>query len=372
MTLKKIKDFLKLLLINISIGYFLLLMANLFIRENHLTEENLIVNIKRWGKNKKYIGFADKEYLEGIDGKIDSEFELITGEFGDIKLENNSNSSKGEIDYLFFGGSTTECLYVNPQMRFPFLVNKSLDDSIHVVNLSKSGKNSHHSFIQLITQMDDIQINNLFLMHNVNDLTQLLYSNSYTKGVSTRRSVIEYDELLEIKNKPFYIPYNLIDILKKSFRELYPNTYNKIRKIRFLDFMKDNVDEFQNYRTKENKIDEKIFKKFENSLKLFVSFSDIKGTNLILMTQFNRFESDDNFIRSIYNKSNNALDYESFIYAYKKFNDIIRKVSLENDLTLLDLDSLIPKNKDYIYDMVHLTEKGSLLVSEKILEKVNK
>ena len=130
-------------------------------------------------------------------------------------MENNPNNSNGEIDYLFFGGSTTECLYVKPQMRFPFIINKSLNDSILVVNLSKSGKNSNHSFIQLITQMNDIQINNLILMHNVNDLTQLLYSNSYTKGVSTRRSVIEYDELLEIKNKPLYIPYNLIDKLKK-------------------------------------------------------------------------------------------------------------------------------------------------------------
>ena len=371
MSLKKIKNFIKLLLVNISIIYLLLLVTNLFIRENHLTEENLIVNVKRWGKNKKYIGFAEEEYLDGIDGKIDSEFELITGEFGDIKLENNPNNSNGEIDYLFFGGSTTECLYVKPQMRFPFIINKSLNDSILVVNLSKSGKNSNHSFIQLITQMNDIQINNLILMHNVNDLTQLLYSNSYTKGVSTRRSVIEYDELLEIKNKPLYIPYNLIDKLKKSFREIYPNIYNKILKIRFLDFMKHNVDEFQNYRTKENKIDDKIFKIFENSLKLFVSFSKIKGTNLILMTQFNRFQSNDDFIRRIYNKSKNTLSYESFIHTYKKFNDIIRKVSLENNLTLVDLDSLIPKNKDYIYDMVHLTEKGSLLVSEEILKKIN-
>ena len=37
---KKIKNFIKLLLVNISIIYLLLLVTNLFIRENHLTEEN--------------------------------------------------------------------------------------------------------------------------------------------------------------------------------------------------------------------------------------------------------------------------------------------------------------------------------------------
>ena len=63
------------------------------------------------------------------------------------------------------------------------------------------------------------------------------------------------------------------------------------------------------------------------------------------MTQFNRFQSNDDFIRRIYNKSKNTLSYESFIHTYKKFNDIIRKVSLENNLTLVDLDSLIQKIK---------------------------
>ncbi len=369
MNLKKIKAAVKLLVINISIIYALLLIINLIIIEDDLTEDHIIVNIKRYGKNKKYSGFIDDENLERIDGEVDRVFKVTTGELGDIKLEKAFNSSDSKIDYLFMGGSTTECLYVNPQMRFPYLINKSLDDSIHVVNLSKGGKHSHHSFLQLNTQLNENQINNLILMHNVNDLVHLLFFNSYTKGVTTRRSVVEYDDLLETNKKPLYVPYNLIDILKHSISQLYPSLYNNIKKIGFLDFMK-NVDEFQNYRTKKNKIDEIIFKKFENNLNLFVSTANIRGTNLILMTQFNRFEPDDTFVKSVYNRSDNVLNYEKFIFAYKKFNDIIRKVALENNLKLVDLDSLIPKNKEYMFDSVHLTEKGSVLVADEILKHI--
>lgn len=369
MNLKKIKAFLKLLAINILIIYSLLMIINLIISEDDLTEDHIIVNIKKYGINKNYSGVINVEDLEKIDGKVDSVFQITTGELGDIKLEGSFNSSLDNIDYLFMGGSTTECLYVKPQSRFPYLINKSLDDSIHVVNLSKAGKNSHHSFLQLNTQLNEAQINNLILMHNVNDLVHLLFFNSYTKGVSTRRSVIEYDELVEINKKPMYIPFNVIDKLKHSMSQLYPNLYNNIKKVSFLNFMK-NPDEFQNYRTKKNTIDESIFKKFENNLKLFASVTSIRGTNLILMTQFNRFEQDDIFIRSVYNASDNVLNYENFILAYKKFNDIIRKVASENNLKLIDLDSLIPKNKEYMFDSVHLTEKGSVLVSEEILKHI--
>ena len=103
MNLKKIKNIIKIIFINITIIYLLLIGINFFIEENHLSEENLIVNIKRFDKNRKYKGFVNDEYLEVIDGKIDGEFELITGELGDIKVENNSNISNEEIDYLFFG-----------------------------------------------------------------------------------------------------------------------------------------------------------------------------------------------------------------------------------------------------------------------------
>ena len=95
MNLKKIKAAVKLLVINISIIYALLLIINLIIIEDDLTEDHIIVNIKRYGKNKKYSGFIDDENLERIDGEVDRVFKVTTGELGDIKLEKAFNITQG-------------------------------------------------------------------------------------------------------------------------------------------------------------------------------------------------------------------------------------------------------------------------------------
>ena len=89
------------------------------------------------------------------------------------------------------------------------------------------------------------------------------------------------------------------------------------------------------------------------------------------MTQFNRISEDDPILINLWKKSGNVLDYENLKKSYIKFNDIIRHVSLEENIKLIDLDSLIPKEKQYIYDMIHLTEEGSELVSKHILNELN-
>lgn len=367
MTLKKIKSLIKILIVNALVLYIFSLIANQFLNEKNITSDNLIINIKRFDKNFLYKGEVSKEYLKNVDGNINKKFELATGELGNINVENISFNNTRKIDYLFMGGSTTECLYVSTQNRFPYLINKSLHDSILVINLSKSGKNSHQSFLQLNTQLNDLHINNLILMHNINDLTQLLYFDSYIKGALIRKSVIEYDDIINY-NKPFYIPYNLLNKVKDVLRQALPDIYDNLKKARFLGFLKEN-DDFEEYRTKS--IDQNIFKQFKNNLKLIASLCKIRDINLILMTQFNRFEYDDDFIRKTYEILPNTIDYDKFVNTYKVFNNIIREVAKENNLTLVDLDLLIPKNKEFIYDAVHLTDKGSVLVANEILNEIN-
>ena len=53
------------------------------------------------------------------------------------------------------------------------------------------------------------------------------------------------------------------------------------------------------------------------------------------------------------------------------FNEIIRKVAIENSVILIDLDKLIPKTKEYMYDSVHLSNKGSTMVAGIIAKELN-
>ena len=176
MNLKRIKFILKVFFFNLSLIYFLILIVDFLVKGNELTSDHLIINIKRFEKNSTYQGKVSPGYFHTIDGEI-KKFKLSSGELGDIKVEKTNILTNQKIDYLFMGGSTTECMYVNEDKRFPFLINHSLPDSINIINLSKSGKNSHHSFLQLNTQLNDLEIRNLVLMHNVNDLIQLFIIN---------------------------------------------------------------------------------------------------------------------------------------------------------------------------------------------------
>ena len=59
-----------------------------------------------------------------------------------------------------------------------------------------------------------------------------------------------------------------------------------------------------------------------------------------------------------------VLQYKEFKELHSLFNETIRKVGQENNVLIVDLDKLIPKNKEYMFDVYHLTDRGSVLASE--------
>jgi hypothetical protein len=46
------------------------------------------------------------------------------------------------------------------------------------------------------------------------------------------------------------------------------------------------------------------------------------------------------------------------------FNESIRKKALENGVLLIDLAAAIPPEKEYIYDVIHYNDSGSIKAAE--------
>ena len=65
-----------------------------------------------------------------------------------------------------------------------------------------------------------------------------------------------------------------------------------------------------------------------------------------------------------------GITYGEWRYYYSEFNQSIRDVSLEAQVLLVDLESQVPKNSNYMYDAVHLTDKGSELVANIVTKKI--
>jgi hypothetical protein len=118
--------------------------------------------------------------------------------------------------------------------------------------------------------------------------------------------------------------YNMARHIKDFF---VPNLWLKTRHI-----FEGHVDEWGSYRDKKsdyNNIDKILTEQFTASLRSFVMTSRSWGIEPILMTQFNRFQHDDAFIRATYEKLPQPVSYDDFVLLYKKTNEITRKVAKE-------------------------------------------
>ena len=94
---------------------------------------------------------------------------------------------------------------------------------------------------------------------------------------------------------------------------------------------------------------------FRRALITFLDVSRAWDIEPILMTQFNRVNvNDDLFIRTFSDK-----DAEIYVTKYHRLNEIIRNVGLTHKVDVIDLAELVPSSNAYMYDAVHLNEKGS-------------
>ena len=87
------------------------------------------------------------------------------------------------------------------------------------------------------------------------------------------------------------------------------------------------------------------------------------------MTQFNRIENNDLIYKETA-RTFNFNDKETDLYRkeYIEFNKIIKELAINENIAIIDLNYLVPKNEKYMYDLVHLNDKGSILVSEIIVD----
>ena len=58
-----------------------------------------------------------------------------------------------------------------------------------------------------------------------------------------------------------------------------------------------------------------------------------------------------------------GISYEQYREIYHQMNEAIRESAEENNVLLIDLDRNIPSSKDFIYDLVHLNDRGSILAA---------
>jgi len=259
---------------------------------------------------------------------------------------------------VFLGGSTTECLHMDDDHRFPCQAGALIEErtglAVNSYNGGMAGNHTLHSIDALLNKVPPLEPRVVVMMHNINDFVTLLHHGSYWNDSPTR-------SLLETIGT-----YHVFRAVKNL---LIPNLFEKIRSLR-----QKTPDEFKQFRGKKTVIDPTwMAGQFEANLQIFIDMCTAFGITPVLMTQQSRFKEDPDpevEAETTILATSNGIDYATFRRLHMLFNDSIRAVGAKNGVDVIDLAELVPQEREFIYGTVHLNQRGSDLVSSIIADRL--
>lgn len=277
---------------------------------------------------------------------------VVTDEHGFLIAQHFKNHEDPDLQIAFLGGSTTECLIVDEEKRFPLVVGNRLSNDttkVNVYNGGVSGGHSMHSLDVLINKVVPLRPDICVMMHNINDLNILLRQYGYF-GPEKYRSLIKYPGSDDLKYQWLhdYLP-NLLAVTKGALKSLRNQTSSS----EAIPLTQEESD--------------KVIGDFRSSVNSFVSICQSWNIRPILMTQHNRFGDGDKETLMI---PPTSIGDDNYRVLYDRFNEVIRSVAAEKNVVLIDLEKGVPQNKTMMYDIVHTTNEGSVFVGNLIADEI--
>ncbi|MCB0736784.1 MAG: SGNH/GDSL hydrolase family protein [Bacteroidetes bacterium] len=269
-----------------------------------------------------------------------------------------------DFELVFLGGSTTQCTFNDSLKRFAYLAGRLIEEKtgkrINSYNHGSGGAHSGHSLNTLLNKVVEHKPNYVVLMHAFNDFGTLvthggywqkdqLYSN--IKNINTRHKTIGTEGRSLLRTV-----FPGIDNYLKSNHSLQSDT-SFLRQEKF---------------DKQLSLEE-CKQLFRQNLLAFVQICKAYEITPIIMTQPHRLteEKQDgayHYWRMVADprRTNYPLTYNELIEFEETFNQEIRTFCSSEKVILIDMEAEVPKQKEYMYDAIHFTDKGCEKVAEVI------
>ncbi len=274
------------------------------------------------------------------------------------------------ISIITVGGSTTECIMITEGKTWQDILKNNISKKIKDVWINNAGVDGHSTFghIKMLeNKIVDIKPNIAMFLVGINDVP-LESSNTYDDS------------------------WNIIEKNKKNDLIYYSAIYRIINYIFSIDKIGTHKvvnwgDYVAKYSKEQGELLNPIFNKdkdvlesrtinYENRLKKIIKICKDNGINPVFITQpavygFSIDETTGADLEKIIIHDWTEAIPRSGKYKWQileMFNDITRKVAVENEVLLIDLAKELPKNTDYFYDYIHYSEKGA----EEVAKVINK
>jgi lysophospholipase L1-like esterase len=274
---------------------------------------------------------------------------------------------RASFEVVFLGGSTTECLFVSPEFRFPYQVGRLLEDSLGVaVNTYNGGRSGNvvlHSVLAHLAKVAPMRPKYVVLMENINDLAVLTHYGSYWNAGG--RSF--FPEATGPADRG-----GLVRRLKDGVSALFPSTYTAVASAWHRAMRGGgHADEFAAARDAVPASSAaEAERDFRRSLETFVMVVRVWGATPVLMTQASRFLAAPNaetltlYEDATISDPGARVPYAEFHARYSRFNEVVREVANELAVPLIDLDRALHPDRTTMYDAVHYTDAGSRRVAD--------
>jgi len=308
-------------------------------------EPNLQIMLKPTEKNLEYTdSLEDKYYL------------LQTDELGFIKPSKYDVNDK----VFFLGGSTTECIYVDEDKRWPSLISSILEHKLEgkqigTYNCGVWGNTIPLSTNVLLNKVLPLKPTVCVLMHNINDMVLMIHEKNYWEAkVPSRRLTAPLVNKESTPSKE----------MSKSFLQKMGKLVSQDKKVHKAKTEWTTTDSEKGF------WEPKVMKvMFERALATFVAVCKANNIVPVMMTQANRFAMvPDKIIESHLEAMlvSLSISYTEFKEVYDLFNQTIRDIAYRESIECIDLAKDIPQDKKYMYDSVHFNNTGSEYVAEYI------
>ena len=323
--------------------------------------ENRYIRLREYRPGTRLLLSFPRHHLPYTDNVFPKKYRLDIDKNGFIVPSQKYDHPDKVI--VFLGGSTTECMYMDADHRFPYLVGKILEEEtgqrINSYNGGMSGLNSLHAIDLLINKVIPLHPRVVVFMENINDLSTLLYEGTYWNRHMVR-SPLETLKKKQMVGK--LLKEMLFPELNEAYRNLRETLTGKPK------------DEFAGARGKKLTVDKaKLVHEFAMNLQTLVCICQAHEITPVLMTQENRITPHPDPVIAAYlgrYGTETGLSYACLKELYDAFNDTIREVGQKNHVMVIDLAREIPPDKKYLYDIVHFNDAGSELAAQIIAARL--
>jgi hypothetical protein len=296
-----------------------------------------------------------KNHLPYTDNIFTKTYKVDIDENGFIKP--SRKYATPDLNIVFLGGSTTECMFMAEENRFPHVVGTILEREtgkrINSYNGGLAGNNSLHAINLLVNKVIPLRPGVVVFMENINDLSTLLYAKTYWSQNNSRAPI---ETLVKVK----LIGKMLKEIVIPNLNETWRNFTKTV--------LPHDEDEFAKAHKHKLTIDQVgMAREFAMNLRMFVDICRDRGITPVLMTQGNRITDKPDPVVATYigqYSQDTGVSYQDFKAIYDLFNHTIRQVGQKNGVLVIDLAREVPPDQEHFYDMVHFNDEGSIYAAK--------